>query len=141
MPEDRTARWWCDLSIPATGSVDSRRPAVGTAAAAVAGRIVAAMSTAAPGPVIGGFAAVPAHLHATRPGEERAAQALAEVARSLTDLSLPTGRADTGSAGAELLRQLSLAVHAAAVTTQDAGSLLGSAAALYAAVDRAACRS
>lgn len=88
-------------------------------------------------PAAGGYAVVPARLHAARAPHDAAAQALGEVARVLGGLDLPTGRPDSAEAGADLLRRLSATVRAASDSARTAGVALSAAGHRYASVDRA----
>lgn len=89
-------------------------------------------------PATAGFAVLPRLLHDARAHHEAAAQALGEVARAVGGLEVPSGRPDSAHGCAELLRQLSLAVNAAAHSTRSAGVAVGAAGTLYSAADAAA---
>ena len=100
-----------------------------------AARIVGGMHAPSLGPRTGGYAVVPARLHTARDAHEVAAQALAEVGRSLAGLHVQTGRADTSDACASVLRRLAGALDAAAEGTRRAGAAASAAGTLYSAVD------
>lgn len=93
------------------------------------------MSTSPIGPRT--FAVVPARLHAARSSQEVGAQVLAEVARAVGGLDVPTGRSDTADGCADLLHELSVSLRAAVVDLRRAGAAVSAAGTRYTVVDGA----
>jgi hypothetical protein len=104
--------------------------------ALAAGRIVCAM-TDRPA-AAAGFTVDPARLHEARAHHDVAAQALEEVARSLAGVAVPTGRPDSAHGCAELLRELSRSLAAAADGARTAGAAVSAAGTVYSVADTAA---